>query len=309
MTNSEKKRLEFSQRALQCLNNQFGLEDDVVGNKELMLSTYMTIFSKLFDDREPLSKSDDELLEIVKTAYRSSSTTPLPKYSNPLCGRPLWNPIDRKALIAIQSSEGESDRYKKLFAKKILTYTRNAIQHGNFDLNDDGTITLWETYHNKPDKKFEITYEFDCLVDICDKLKGKTELLSFEAFLEHLKSNKKETLPLTDDNKLIYFDLFTNTLIAYNSHLAYDENNIYEFNQRYGTALDRSKIAHIRNSSTHSYRTINNDTINVIDYYDSDKTLPSTSGFLIDFNDIINLSKRLSKVKSKQPDENTPVDK
>lgn len=281
-----KKKVQFQKHALAQLNSEFELTNTQSDNKELILSTYMSIFSYLFDDREPVEKSDSELDKISKKCWKSD----IANKTNEDVGKVYANETKINQLKQIKQERG-SEAYSREVTKFVIENTRNAIQHGDFIVNDDGTVKVFNTK-----SLFELTFEFDCICDICDILKGKEETKYYEDLLHKLKSNKKQPLD-SDTDKLLYFDLLSNILISYNEDYAH--SHISNFNRLYSTNLTSSSLGHIRNSSTHHYRTISGNTINILDYKTKTKE-EKTEDRILDFSKILYIGKTFDFNKLEQ---------
>lgn len=281
-----RKKIQFQKNALSQLNSEFDLTNTQSDNKELILSTYMSIFSYLFDDREPVKKTDTELDEIAKKCWRSD----IANKTNEDVGKVYANEKKIKQLKKIKQERG-SEAYSREVTKFVIENTRNAIQHGDFIVNEDGTIKVFDTK-----SLFELTFEFDCICDICDILKGKEEIKYYEDLLHKLKANQKQSLD-SDTNKLLYFDLLSNILISYNEDYAH--SHISNFNRLYSTNLTSSSLGHIRNSSTHHYRTISGNAINILDYKTKTKE-EETSNNILDFSQILYIGKTFDFNKLEQ---------
>lgn len=288
MTNEQKK---FVKRGLEQLKSIFGVDEEASSqdNKELIMTTYMHIIAYAYDDREHIDKTDDEILEIAKKTTKRD--TPDSNVGKILRCKP--NDAQRLNLLRQDTSEEGRKKWSIEFSRLILEKTRNAICHGCFNINEDGTITIDNTTPNNP---FKITYYFDCLCDVCEELADKEQLMYYRDLLDNLKQNTKSDLT-NPKNKLVYFDLLVNLLISYNEDEVYSSDDIInKVNELYGTHLDLEHIKHIRNSVTHHYRCFSGDDdgeILVLDYRDKNRDIMS-SNFTIDFDKIIDFSKSFS---------------
>ena len=285
MTNEHKK---FIKRGLEQLKYIFGVDEEASSqdNKELIMTTYMHIIAYAYDDREHIDKTDDEILEIArKTTKRDMPDSNVGKI---LRCKP--NDAQRLNLLRQDTSKEGRKKWSIEFSRLILEKTRNAICHGCFNINDDGTITIDSTTQNNP---FKITYNFDCLCDVCEELATKEQLMYYRDLLDKLKQNKK--LDLTDSkNRLVYLDLLVNLLVSYNEDIVYSSDDIINrVNELYRTQLDLKHVKHIRNSVTHHYRCFSGDDseeILILDYRDKNRDR-MTSNFTIKFDRIIDFSK------------------
>ncbi len=288
MTNERKR---FVKRGLEQLKYIFGVDKEASpqDNKELIMTIYMHIIAYAYDDREHIDKTDDEILEIArKTTRRDTPDSNVGKVLR-------CKARDAQRLNDLRGNTSEEGQkiWSIEFSRFILEKTRNAICHGCFTINDDGTITIDNTNRNNP---FKITYNFDCLCDVCEELAPRDQLMYYRELLDNLKQNKKSDLK-KPRNRLVYFDLLVNLLISYNEDEVYSSADIInKVNELCGTSLDLEQIKHIRNSVTHHYRRLSGDDdgeIRVLDYRDKNRT-DISSNFTIPFAKIRDFSEKFS---------------
>lgn len=298
MTNEQKK---FVRRGLEQLKSIFGVDEESSSqdNKELIMTIYMHMIAYAYDDREKIDKTDDEILEIARKTVRRN--TPDSNVGKVLKCKP--ETAQRLNLLRKDTSDEGIKKWGIEFSRFILENTRNAICHGSFKINDDGTITIEDPTPNNP---FEITYDFDCLCETCEELADKEQLMYYRELLDHLKQNTKTDLN-DSKNKLVYFDLLINLLLSYNEkEVNRSSNLINKVNELYGTSLDLERIKHIRNSVTHHYRCFpegDDENIIILDYRDKNRDRMS-SNFTLDFNKIIDFSKKFSIDRLFTPNQN-----
>ena len=283
------KHKEFINKALQELKGIFGIEGTASqNNRELIMTTFMHIVSYQYDDREPINKTDEEILEIARRTTKRD--TPDSNVGKILRCRP--EDAQRLNILHEDTSEEGRKKWSIEFSKFILEKTRNAICHGCFIINDDDTITIDNTNPNNP---FKITYQFDCLCDVCKELANKEQLKYYEELLGSLKEGKPISFE-DSKNKLIYFDLLVNLLVSYNEQEVYSEEFVNKFNELTGSHFNLQQIKHIRNSVTHHYRCFmedNEDEICILDYRDKNRDRIS-SNFNLNFDKIIDFSRFFS---------------
>lgn len=107
----------------------------------------MQIFSYKFDDRIDKSIKFKNIQNITNTTWRKMDNK-----TNELVGIPIFSDNEDKNKF---DSYNLNDK-----TEYLLNEIRGSIVHGAFQINDDGTITI-------TDKLFQMTFEFECIVDIC----------------------------------------------------------------------------------------------------------------------------------------------
>ena len=136
----------FTKKALEQIKNIYDCKFNN-DNKELTISLFMQLFSYKFDDRIDSSIKFKDIQSITDATWK-----PLDKKTNELVGIPIFNDNDEKNKFYSYDLNGKTEY--------ILNEIRGSIVHGAFIINDDGTITI-------TDKMFQMTFEFECIIDIC----------------------------------------------------------------------------------------------------------------------------------------------
>lgn len=126
-------------------------------NKELIMSLFMQLFSYEFDDRKDQSIKFKNIQSITDATWK-----PLGKKTNELVGIPIFNDNDEKNKFYSYDLNSKTEY--------ILNEVRGSIVHGAFIINDDGTITI-------TDKMFQMTFEFDCIIDICSIIMNELNII------------------------------------------------------------------------------------------------------------------------------------
>lgn len=122
----------------------YNFSDD---NKELIMALFMQFFSYKFDDRIDSSIKFKDIQSITNATWRQ-----LDNKTNELVGIPIFTNQDEKNKFYSKDLNSKTEY--------ILNEIRGSIVHGAFEINEDGTIKI-------TDKMFQMTFEFDCIVDIC----------------------------------------------------------------------------------------------------------------------------------------------
>ena len=166
---------EFTKKVIEQIIDIYNYEFDN-DNKELIMSLFMQVFSYKFDDRIDKTIKFKNIKDIADKTWGG-----LNNRTNELVGIPIF------------TDEKEKNKFYSLDLNKkteyILNEIRGSIVHGAFTINNDGTIKI-------TDKLFQMTFEFDCIVDICyiiineltidnDRIK---QLYEFLKFIENLKN-------------------------------------------------------------------------------------------------------------------------
>lgn len=171
----------FTQKALEQIfniyNNNFNSK-----NEELVMALFMQLFSYNYDDRIEKNVKFKNILDVASKVWVSDSS--FLKKTNEQVGIPIFLSSDE---------EKKYNSFDKILKTEyILNEIRGSIVHGNFNINDDGTITI-------RDKYFYMTFEFDCIVDICNIISNefeitdvKNDLFNFCVFLKNISKNSEE---------------------------------------------------------------------------------------------------------------------
>ena len=149
-------------------------------NKELIMALFMQFFSYKFDDRIDSSMKFKDIQSITNTTWRQ-----LDSKTNELVGIPIFTDQDEKNKFYSKDLNSKTEY--------ILNEIRGSIVHGAFEINEDGTIKI-------TDKMFQMTFEFDCIVDICSIItnelsiteKNEKHLCDFLSFVRNLYNNSDE---------------------------------------------------------------------------------------------------------------------
>ena len=136
----------FTKKTLEQIKNIYDCKFNN-DNKELTMSLFMQLFSYKFDDRIDSSIKFKDIQSITDATWK-----PLDKKTHELVGIPIFNDNDEKNKFYSYDLNGKTEY--------ILNEIRGSIVHGAFIINDDGTITI-------TDKMFQMTFEFECIIDIC----------------------------------------------------------------------------------------------------------------------------------------------
>ena len=136
----------FTEKVINQVNNIFNGNYNG-NNKELIMALFMQIFSYKFDDRVESIVKFKDIDSIAKVTWKS-----IPNKTNELVGIPFFTDESEKSKF-YSYDLNEKTQY-------ILNEIRGSIVHGAFEFNNDGTITI-------TDEMFKMTFEFECIVDIC----------------------------------------------------------------------------------------------------------------------------------------------
>ena len=158
------------------------------GNKpknleNLIMSMYMQIFAYNFDDRRPSTLKYSDIDEITRKVWIPSNTNK----SNPEVGI-IYLP-DQEIPVFNAKTKNEQTEY-------ILEQIRNSVVHGDIIINNDGTVTV---FNNKNNGTFKMTFEFECITDICEIISKNSsfkdvspELLKLLSAIKNIDKNMKE---------------------------------------------------------------------------------------------------------------------
>lgn len=136
----------FTRKVIEQIGDiyNYNFSDD---NKELIMALFMQFFSYKFDDRIDSSIKFKDIQSITNATWRQ-----LDNKTNELVGIPIFTNQDEKNKFYSKDLNSKTEY--------ILNEIRGSIVHGAFEINEDGTIRI-------TDKMFQMTFEFDCIVDIC----------------------------------------------------------------------------------------------------------------------------------------------
>ncbi len=149
-----KNNVEFFNELNFVFDNEKYKGDKPHNLENLIMSIYMQIFSYSFDDRRPSELKYEDIYDITKKVWLSEDA----KKSNSEVG---------KIYMLGQESEEFQAKTKEEKTEYILEEIRNSTVHGDFIINNDGTITMFN--HDKDGNiTFKMTFEFECIVDICE---------------------------------------------------------------------------------------------------------------------------------------------
>ena len=170
--------------------------------KELIMAIFMQIFSYHYDDRNSDELKFSNIEDITKKVWVSGG---IPNKTNEDVGVPKLLTESAKKLFYDFDTNGKT-RY-------ILNKIRASIVHGDFTINEDGTITI-------NDKHFSMVFEFDCIVDICNilydlyfaKVGVLQELFNFKNFISNIKQYDLDYI----NKELISYDLLRYVIVLFN---------------------------------------------------------------------------------------------
>lgn len=151
-------------------------------NKELIMVLFMQIFSYKFDDRISDEIKFKNIQEITSKVWIKE----MPNKTNEIVGIPYIYDDKDKNVFIFRDQNGKTS----FILKKI----RNAIVHGDFIINEDGTITI------NDGNKFSMCFEFDCIVDICNIIASELtfneenikKLYNFLEFVKNMKNTPED---------------------------------------------------------------------------------------------------------------------
>lgn len=226
-------------------------------NKELIMALFMQIFSYKFDDRITNEIKFKNIQEITNKVWIKGITNK----TNEKVGIPFIYEEDINMFISC-------DRNGK--TAFILNKIRNGIVHGDFIINEDSTITI------NDGNKFNMTFEFDCIVDICNIIAAEInvneenmkKLYDFLEFVKNMKNTSDDYNKLKIEHNfytlkypVILFNLLPMNEDDFHNNMEYSEFIIKLFSDKEyykkgrlkdNTALRANELYKLRNCIAHA---------------------------------------------------------
>ena len=254
-------------------------------NKELIMALFMQMFSYKFDDRVDNTIKFKDIDSIIKTVWKPIVYD---KHNDKIGIPDFFNKNDRNEFYAF-------DIQKK--TEYLLEHIRNAIVHDDFRINNDGTVTIVgrkeQIKNNQKNyvKVFQMTFEFECIVDICfiiQKELGITEqhvkhLYDFLLYVKDLKNHDDEYNKAKLEFNFLdlkYIVILFNLLPRHDKDLDIDRDHIdfiiKLFNDKRFFVSGRLKddqplkeddLSKLRNCITHGDYTYSHDDLTLYDLY------------------------------------------
>lgn len=201
----------FTNQVLNQLDDLYSMKFES-NYKELIMAIFMQIFSYHYDDRNSDEFKFNNIEDITKKVWVSGG---IPNKTNEDVGVPKLLTESAKKLFYDYDINGKT-RY-------ILNKIRSSIVHGDFFINEDGTITI-------NDKHFSMVFEFDCIVDICNilynlyfaKVGVLQELFDFKNFISNIKQYDLDYI----NKGLMSYDILRYVIVLFNV-LPMNEDNIH----------------------------------------------------------------------------------
>ena len=171
----------FTYKVIEQIQNVFkyNFEKD---NKELIMALFMQIFSYRFDNRIDPKIKFKNISSITKTTWKK-----IDRRTNAFVGIPIFNDEEERKDFSLLSLDDKTEF--------LLNIVRGSIVHGAFEFNNDGTITI-------KNKNFQMTFEFDCIVDICSVIVSELKISAEKSLYDFLLFIKNISHTSTDYNKI-----------------------------------------------------------------------------------------------------------
>lgn len=241
--------------------------------RELIMALFMQFFSYKYDDRIDSSIKFKNIQDITNTTWKR-----IDNKTNELVGIPIFTDEDEKNKFYSLDLNSKTEY--------ILNEIRGSIVHGAFEINSDGTIKI-------TDKMFQMTFEFECIVDICSIIanelnineENEKHLYDFLLFIRNINTtsddyNKSKIEYSFSDLKypIILFNLLPMNEDDFHNDIEYSDFivNLFSDKEFYkngrmkdDTPLRANEIYKLRNCIAHGQYYVNNDELILFDHKES----------------------------------------
>jgi hypothetical protein len=180
-----KKNVEFINELNYVFDNDTYKGELPKNLENLIMSVYMQIFSYNFDDRRENELKFENISNITKKVWINNETN----RTNTEVGKIY---MQKKYIPEFQEkTKDEQTVY-------VLEEIRNSVVHGDFIINNDGTVTIFN-HDDDGNETFKMTFEFECITDICEIISNNStfkdvspELLNVLSIIQNINKNMRD---------------------------------------------------------------------------------------------------------------------